>query len=181
LHGDLGCLGTLEFAWHILSGRNAVQLGPRRFRWDIFRSIVHLGAVSKINSILTELTIGISTAVVAGSTGVEAVAGFGTGARLKYLLIRVIFGIGAPVVALVATNIRAGQKERALQITFTGAALSFVITEAIGLAAAIFPVEWICLFSERHEAIDMGVAYLRIVGPFYGFLGLGLSLYFASQ
>ena len=26
-----------------------------------------------------------------------------------------------------------------------------------------------------------GTAYLRYVGPVYGFLGLGLSLYFASQ
>ena len=26
-----------------------------------------------------------------------------------------------------------------------------------------------------------GTAYLRIVGPAYGFFGLGLSLYFASQ
>jgi Na+-driven multidrug efflux pump len=26
-----------------------------------------------------------------------------------------------------------------------------------------------------------GSAYLRAVGPFYGFFGLGLSLYFASQ
>ena len=29
--------------------------------------------------------------------------------------------------------------------------------------------------------IETGSAYLRIVGPTYGFLGLGLALYFASQ
>ena len=29
--------------------------------------------------------------------------------------------------------------------------------------------------------IETGSAYLRIVGPAYGFFGLGLSLYFASQ
>ena len=29
--------------------------------------------------------------------------------------------------------------------------------------------------------IKVGSAYLRIVGPAYGFFGLGLSLYFASQ
>ena len=29
--------------------------------------------------------------------------------------------------------------------------------------------------------IETGTAYLRIVGPTYGFFGLGLSLYFASQ
>jgi Na+-driven multidrug efflux pump len=29
--------------------------------------------------------------------------------------------------------------------------------------------------------IETGSAYLRIVGPAYGFFGLGLALYFASQ
>ena len=29
--------------------------------------------------------------------------------------------------------------------------------------------------------IKVGIAYLRVVGPAYGFFGLGLSLYFASQ
>ena len=29
--------------------------------------------------------------------------------------------------------------------------------------------------------LETGTAYLRMVGPAYGFFGLGLSLYFASQ
>ena len=29
--------------------------------------------------------------------------------------------------------------------------------------------------------IAAGSTYLRIVGPFYGFFGLGMALYFASQ
>ena len=29
--------------------------------------------------------------------------------------------------------------------------------------------------------LEAGAAYLRVVGPAYGFFGLGLSLYFASQ
>ena len=29
--------------------------------------------------------------------------------------------------------------------------------------------------------LETGRAYLRVVGPAYGFFGLGLSLYFASQ
>ena len=29
--------------------------------------------------------------------------------------------------------------------------------------------------------LETGSAYLRTVGPFYGFFGLGLTLYFASQ
>jgi hypothetical protein len=50
------------------------------------------------------------------------VAGYGTGARLEYLLIPLVFGLCAPLVALVGTN-GAGQQERALRIALTGGAL----------------------------------------------------------
>ena len=85
------------------------------------------------------------------------------------------------MVALVGTNIGAGQRERALRIALTGGALAFAITEAVGLAAAIWPQAWLGLFGHDPRMLETGAAYLRVVGPTYGFFGLGLSLYFASQ
>jgi len=43
------------------------------------------------------------------------------------------------------------------------------------------PFAWLGLFSTNAEVIDAGSAYLRTVGPFYGFFGMGWALYFASQ
>ncbi|TCM49704.1 putative MATE family efflux protein [Rhizobium sp. PP-F2F-G48] len=173
--------GTIAMAWYIFAGRCAVRFRWDRLRRDSMTSILRVGAMSAITSIQTNVTIGGATALVASFTAVSAVAGFGTGARLEYLLIPLIFGIGAPLVALVGTNIGAGQRQRALQIALTGGALAFVLTEAIGLAAAIWPEHWLSLFSADPDMIETGSAYLRIVGPTYGFFGLGLSLYFASQ
>ena len=92
-----------------------------------------------------------------------------------------VFGLGAPLVALVGTNIGAGQRERALRIALTGGALAFALTEAIGVAAAVWPTAWLGLFGHDPHMLATGTAYLRAVGPAYGFFGLGLSLYFASQ
>ena len=93
-----------------------------------------------------------------------------------------VFGIGGPLVALVGTNIGAGQRERALRIAWTGAAhrvravrdhrrrgraLSRRLAGAVRLAI--------------RAMIEAGSAYLRAVGPFYGCFGFGLALYFASQ
>ena len=113
--------------------------------------------------------------------GPDAVAGYGTGARLEYLLIPLVFGLGAPMVALVGTNIGAGQRQRALRIALTGGALAFALTETVGLVAAIWPQAWLGLFGHDPRMLETGTAYLRVVGPAYGFFGLGLSLYFASQ
>jgi Na+-driven multidrug efflux pump len=37
------------------------------------------------------------------------------------------------------------------------------------------------LFDSNPDMLASGSAYLRAVGPFYGFYGLGFALYFASQ
>jgi putative MATE family efflux protein len=173
--------GALLLGWYILSGRNLARFRWVRLQWRMIREILRIGAVGTISSLQTNVTIGLATALVAGKAGVDAVAGFGTAARLEYLLIPLIFGLGAPIVALVGTNVGAGQHERALHIAFTGAAIAFVMTQTIGLLAALWPGAWLGLFSSESAMLATGSAYLQIVGPAYGFFGLGLSLYFASQ
>jgi putative MATE family efflux protein len=168
-------------AWYILSGRNLARLQWVKLRWPLLSDILRIGAVASISSLQTNVTIGLATAFVATTAGIDAVAGFGTGTRLEYLLIPMVFGLGAPLVALIGTNVGAGQSERALKIALIGAAIAFGMTETIGLAAAIWPQAWLGLFSAEPAMMETGAGYLRIVGPAYGFFGLGLALYFAAQ
>src|SRR5258708_34634305 len=82
---------------------------------------------------------------------------------------------------MVGTNVGAGQLARARRIALVGGAMAFTLTETIGLAAALFPGVWMGLFTRDPAVVAAGSAYLRVVGPSYGFFGLGLALYFASQ
>jgi len=173
--------GTAVLAWYVLSGRSLVRLRWSRLRWPLFRAILGVGALASLTSVQTNVIIALATALVAGAAGPQAVAGYGTGARLEYLLIPLVFGLGAPLVAMVGTNMGAGQTSRALRIAFVGAAIAFALTETIGLTAALWPTAWPALFSSDPRVIAAGSSYLRVVGPAYGFFGLGLALYFASQ
>jgi putative MATE family efflux protein len=173
--------GTAVLAWYMLSGRNLARLRMSRLRWRLFRDILGVGAFAAITSLQTNVIIALATALVATAAGPAAAAGYGTGARLEYLLIPIVFGLGAPLVALVGTNIGAGQRQRALRIALVGGAIAFTVTEAIGIAAAVWPHLWITLFSDDPRVVEAGIASLRIVGPTYGFFGMGLALYFASQ
>ncbi len=175
----LGCLALAAYLW---SGRSVVRPSLRtvRFRWPLFRDVLRVGAVAALVTVATNLTIMIGTALV-GEFGPAAIAGYGTGARLEYLLVPLVFGLGGPLVAMVGTSIGAGQRARALRTAWIGAAMAVVLTEAIGLAAAAFPAAWLSLFDTNPEMLDAGARYLRTVGPFYGMIGLALSLYFASQ
>jgi len=175
-------IGCVVFASYIWSGRGVLKptLVPPRLAWAPMREILRVGAVSSIVSLTTNITIAVATGL-AGVVGPAAVAGYGTGARLEYLLVPLVFGLGAPVAAMVGTCIGADRKERALRVGWTGAAIAFGITEAIGLAAALFPHAWLSLFGNDAAMLAIGTQYLHIVGPVYGFFGGGLALYFASQ
>ncbi|MDB5894989.1 MAG: family efflux transporter, partial [Rhodoferax sp.] len=173
--------GTLVLGWYVLSGRNAARLLRVPLQRDLMRRILTVGGLATINPLLTNGLIASTTALVGAYAGTAALAGYGTAARLEYLVIPVAFGIGAPLVALVAANIGAGQPERALRIALAGGALAFCVAEAIGLTAAVWPEEWLRLFGAQGPMLAAGSAYLRTVGPVYGFFGMGLALYFASQ
>src|SRR2546429_6016759 len=82
---------------------------------------------------------------------------------------------------MVGTNIGAGQRDRALRAAWIGAGIAAGLTEVIGLSAAAFPRAWLSLFDTDPAMLGAGSRYLYAVGPFYGFFGLGLALYFASQ
>jgi putative MATE family efflux protein len=174
-------LSAAALAWYLWSGRSVVRPVLPRLRKPLFVDILHVGAIGSINTLQTTLVFALATALAGMAGGPNAVAGYGTGARLEYLLIPLVFGLGAPMVALVGTNIGAGQRARALRVALTGGAIAFALTEMIGLAVAIWPHAWLGLFGDDAHMLATGTAYLRIVGPAYGFFGLGLSLYFASQ
>jgi putative MATE family efflux protein len=175
----LGCVAFVAYLW---GGRSVLHPSLRavRFRWPLFRDILRVGAVAALVTVTTNLTIIMGTAFV-GEFGSAAIAGYGTGARLEYLLVPLVFGLGAPLVAIVGTSIGAGERERALRAAWIGAAMAFILTEAIGLCAAAFPTAWLSLFDTDPQMLEAGAMYLRTVGPFYGMFGLALSLYFASQ
>jgi len=175
----LGCLALGVF---LLSRYSLLQ--PRWvdavFKKSLFFNILKIGLAAIVSALCTNLAIASATAL-AGHFGAAALAGYGTAVRLEYLMVPLVFGLGGPLVAMVGTCIGAGRHERALQIAWTGAAMSVFVTELIGLTAMVFPQSWLLLFDHDPQMLETGALYLHIVGPVYGFFGLGLVLYFASQ
>ncbi|MGE0744091.1 MAG: MATE family efflux transporter [Rhodospirillales bacterium] len=174
--------GSAALAAWLWSGRCVVRPSLRGFRprRAMFRDILRVGLVAAVVTVTTNLAIMIAMALV-GAYGPAAIAGYGTGARLEYLLVPLVFGLGGPLVAMVGTSIGAGRRDRAVRVAWVGAAIAAGLTEAIGLAAATFPLAWLTLFDSDPAMLAAGTAYLQAVGPFYGFFGLGLALYFSAQ
>lgn len=156
------------------------QRGDLRLEPRLFREILRVGLISTVSAVQTVLTAVILTGIV-GRFGAPALAGYGVGVRLELLQIPLVFAVGQAMVALVGTHVGAGRIERAKAIAWTGAAVACAMSLAIGATVWLFPLAWVGLFSTDPEVLDAGTLYLRVVAPFFPFLALGISLYFAAQ
>ena len=168
--------------WYLVSGRARVRLDFRAFSLDraLFGDILKVGAVACLSPLQTVLTVLVVTRLVS-VFGTEALAGYGIGARLEFLLIPIAFGIGVACVPMVGMAIGAGQVARARRVAWTGGMLSAGLVGAVGMIVAVFPESWAGLFTREPAVQAAAHAYFSWVGPCYPLYGLGLCLYFASQ
>lgn len=158
------------------------SLRKERFqlRKILFDNIFEVAIPASLSPLLVVGTILVLTGLV-GRFGTEALAGYGIGSRVEFLMIPLIFGIGTAMTSIVGANIGALNIDRAEKVGILGGSTAGFVSILIGLTLAVFPEAWIQFFTDDIKAFDVTKKYIQIVGPFYIFQGIGLSLYFASQ
>lgn len=172
-------IATLFLINHMRSGKSLIKLSKTRLGTSFFGDILGVGLLSAIGTIQINLTVTIITAAV-GTFGSDAVAGYGIASRLEYLQVPLLFGLGTAIITMVGINTGAGQIRRAQRITWIGAAIAFAFTQLLGIIIAIFPQLWLTIFSDQQQVLMVGQNYLQTMAPFYGVIGVGMTLYFAS-
>jgi putative MATE family efflux protein len=167
---------------YLLAGRAAIALpaAPWRLHVGPLREVLRVGLPGSVNTVLTNANVMAVTSLVSPA-GVDALAGYGLASRLEYLQIPLVFGFGTALVTMVGTNVGAGQAARARRVAWVGAGLAAAVTGGVGVVAALAPRAWLGLFTAEPTVLAAGESYLRVVGPTFGFFGLGLALYFAAQ
>lgn len=145
-----------------------------------FGQILRVGLLACLSPLQTVLTVLVMTGLIA-RLGVDALAGYGIGARLEFLAIPIAFGVGVATLPMVGMAVGSGDVPRARRVAWVGGALSGAIVGVIGLLVAIWPQLWSRLFTDKAEVLHYCAQYLRYAGPAYVLFGVGLTLYFASQ
>jgi Na+-driven multidrug efflux pump len=175
-------LGVAFLLWWLSSGRARLRLSFAGFtpRRDMFFDILKVGALACLSPMQSVLTVLIFTGLIA-PLGVAPLAGYGIGQRLEFMLVPIAFGIGVASVPMVGMAIGAGDVARARKVAWTAGVLSAINLGSLGLLVAIFPGAWSHFFSSDPVVLDYAAQYLRWAGPAFGFFGMGLTLYFASQ
>jgi Na+-driven multidrug efflux pump len=147
---------------------------------ELFADIFSVALPASLSPIFTVGTVLVLTGLI-GQFGTTAIAGYGIGSRVEFLLIPIVFSIGTAMTTMVGTNIGANNVTRAEQIGMVGAASSGLLSGLIGLILALTPDFWISFFTSDQEVLSVTKIYIQILGVCYLFQGVGLSLYFASQ
>ena len=172
----------LFLLWFLRSGRGRLTLkfSIVALNREMFFDILKVGAVSALGPFQVVLTVLILTRLVAGF-GTEALAGYGIGARLEFLLVPIVFAVGVASVPMVGMAMGARDVVRARRVAWTAAGVAMTALGVIGLLVTIAPDLWSGLFTSDPAVRAAANLYLRWAGPGFVFVGLGLSLYFASQ
>jgi putative MATE family efflux protein len=172
--------GGAVLAWRIIGGSTLIALRPCRAAWRCFREILKVGVPACLHAALVNVAVGVTTGFV-GVHGAAALAGYGIGTRLEYLQIPIVFGLGATLVAMIGTNVGAGQFDRARRIAWTGGLFAAAVCGSIGAVVTVAPWLWAGMFTQDPAVLAIAAQYFHVVGPAYFFLGLGMALYFSFQ
>ncbi len=166
---------------YLRSGRAKVQLRVRAtpLQRELLHDILKVGALACISPLQTVLTILILTGLVA-KFGTTALAGYGIGTRLEFLLVPIAFAVGVASVPLVGMAMGAGKVARARRAAWVAAAVAGSLLGVLGLVLALAPGLWVNWFTHDPAVIASASLYFQWAGPFYGLFGLGLCLYFSS-
>jgi putative MATE family efflux protein len=151
-----------------------------RLQWPILREILRVGIFGSVTTLIANLTAVLMIGLV-GRFGVAALAGYGIGARLEYMIAPVAFGIGSGMTTLVGVAAGAGAWQRAVRVAWTGGLIAFAAVGLIGGLVAVFPEGWSRLFTADDQVAAASISYIHRIAPFYCLFGLGISLNFASQ
>jgi putative MATE family efflux protein len=173
---------TLLLARAVWRGRLGVvpRLRGVRLQRRLFGEILRVGVMGSFTTVVGSLAALLMTGLV-GRFGIEALAGYGVGMRLEYMVSPLAYGIGTGLTTLVGVAVGAQNWKRAMRVAWIGGLAAFALIGSIGWAAALLPETWSRLFTSDPQVIAASTAYLTHVAPFYCLLGLGLALYFASQ
>ncbi|UYN96496.1 MAG: MATE family efflux transporter [Enhydrobacter sp.] len=158
-----------------IPGMAGVGLQGRLF-WEILR----VGLIASFSAVTANLTAMLVTGLV-GRFGVAALAGYGIGVRLEFMLVPLAFGIGSGLTTLVGVAAGADDWRRAVRAAWIGSLIAAGAIGAFGWTVALLPEGWARLFTDDPAVVAATVGYITHVAPFYFLFGLGMTLSFASQ
>jgi putative MATE family efflux protein len=173
-------LAALMTIYFIGQAKQPIPFYMSAFKSDTLVQILKQGLLAASQSIMT-IIYALTTTLIFSRFGTDWLAGFGLAVRLELIMVPVIFGIGASMIAIIGAYVGAGQRQQAISIAWRGIGVNVALIGLLGLFLSIFPQSWCSIVGSDPSVIANCSQSLRIIAPTYAFFALGLSCYLASQ
>jgi MATE family, multidrug efflux pump len=175
-------IGTFAVLYYLFNGKAILKLDLKPFKIDlkVYRKIFSVGIPASLSHSVISFGMFFMLKIVS-LFGPMAIAAYGVVGRLEMMSFIFAIGIAMAVVTIVGQNVGAKNCDRAEKTAWIAAILTFVLMGAIGFIYFIMPGFFISIFNQDPKIIKYGSSYLRIVGPFYGFIGIEVIISSAFQ
>ena len=164
----------------VVRSSEPIRFRLKAFRTETFIRIVKQGSLAASQSVMTIIYAMITT-LLFSQFGTDWLAGFGLAVRLELIMVPIIFGIGASMIAIIGAHVGAGQREQAISIAWRGIFINVALIGSLGVLLSQFSGSWCGLVGSDLSVVENCSQSLRIIAPTYAFFALGLGCYLASQ
>lgn len=171
-------LSSLIGYYILFYGKTDFKLTLKRFKFDfpLLKKAFKLGMPSSMEISARALGLTLLTGVAA-KFGTDVLAAYGVGARLISFVVIVALGLMKANATLVGQNIGAKKIDRAETTSNYAALIAFASLTLIGILFFVFAEPIVRAFLDANdEVVAMGVSFIKITAPSFGFMGMQLAL-----
>jgi putative MATE family efflux protein len=145
-----------------------IAIGFKNLAFDkhITLLILKIGFPSMIQQSLISIGSFFVTSYV-NYFGADAIAAFGVSSRIDMVATMPAIAIGMAATALTGQNLGARKPERVKEIFKWALLLGTIISGFVSILAIAFPRLILSVFIHHEAVLQIGIQYLRIVGPCY--------------
>jgi len=147
---------------HIIAIRIRKLIFDKQITWLIFK----IGFPSMIQQSLVSIGAAFVTTYV-NFFGAAAIAAFGAAGRIDMVATMPAIAIGMAATALTGQNLGAKKPERVKEVFRWALLMGTLISGFVSILAVSLPGLILSMFIHHKPVLDIGVQYLRIVGPCY--------------
>jgi len=159
----------------LATGRTGLHVTPARWRpnWGMAWRILRIGMPSTIQMVARSM-MGIVLMRLVAACGTAAIAAHGIGVRLHMMLLLPAFAFGNATATIVGQNLGAARPERARRAAWLAVGLDGVVMLIAAVGLCVWAPRLVTLFNSDAEVVRIGTDMIRIVTPFFIFVGLAI-------
>ncbi|MFH1393708.1 MAG: MATE family efflux transporter [Candidatus Micrarchaeota archaeon] len=169
---------ALVYTYFLVSKKGSyIDLDLRDFRFSpgIFRQAALIG----IPAMLAQGTMALGQAFInlmVAPFGAVAVAGFGLGVRVDFVIFIPFMAVGGALTTLAGMYHGAGRDELIRKVLYHAISICFVVSVLAGIPLYIFAEPALSIFTDDPEVISVGVQYIRLIVFVYPLVAIAMNI-----